>query len=436
MRPPLTVGILAEKKNMWERRAPLTPTDVAWLHARNIPTEVVANSKRIHANDTYRRSGAKIVKTLEEAGLILGVKEPPIEDIKENKVYMTFSHTAKGQKQNLPLLKAFLHKKATLIDFEYIKDRRGERMVYFGRFAGICGMIDSLHCMGKRLSSKGIATPFSDIKHSLEYGSLEKAMGPLKRIAKIIRKKGLDDRISPFIIGIMGHGNVSKGAQEILDLFGPLEIHPQDLLILLKGKQKIRHGLFKIIFDREEKYRSTDGHRFYFEEYLKDPKKFESNMDRFLPHLNLLLNCSYWDKRFPRLVTKEMIDTLYMKHKSFRLSVIADLSCDIQGGIEITRKVSPPNQPSYIYDPKTGQIHDDSSKDGIMVMAVDHLPCEFPRESTEEFSQSIRDYVYQIAFHGVKDVTEHHALPLEIRQAVITQDGKLTDNFQHLSKFL
>jgi len=377
MREPLVIGILAEIKNRWERRAPLTPQDVKWLIRRKIRVEVKPSSLRIFKDREYQKVGAKIVQNFQKSKLILGIKEPKVESLKRGTVHLVFSHTSKGQKQNRNLLKAFLHKKITLIDFEHITDRSGERLAYFGRFAGICGMIDSLHCFGKRLSLQGTTTPLLGIKHSTLYSSYEKAIRDLKKLSRKIKQRGLGPSLSPLIIGITGQGNVSKGAQEVLEILNPVEIHPRDMLHLLQKKQKLLNPLYKIVFEREQKLRAKTGRRFYYEEYLNHPERFESNLDLFLPHLNMLIHCSYWDRHYPRLVTEKMISKL-SKQKGFKLSFIGDLSCDLKGSIEITTQISSPDQPAYVYNPRTRKIKQDLGQPGIAILAVDNLPCEFP----------------------------------------------------------
>ena len=86
---------------------------------------------------------------------------------------MVFSHTSKGQSSNIHLVKACLKKRVTLIDFEKIVDAHGRRLVYFGRFAGICGLVDSLHYLGKKLEWQGIKNPFTKIEPAYRYSSLE-----------------------------------------------------------------------------------------------------------------------------------------------------------------------------------------------------------------------------------------------------------------------
>lgn len=434
-RKSLVVGILPESKNRWERRSPLTPADIRWLARRGIKTEVLSSSLRIFPDSAFQKAGAKIVKRFEKANLLLGIKEPKLKDLIPRKVYMVFSHTTKGQKHNRELLRAFLQRKITLIDYEHITDRSGGRLVFFGRFAGVCGMIDSLHCLGARLHYKGIETPFLELKRAYKYRSLSEAKKHIRSVAEKCLGTGLPSEIVPFVVGITGHGNVSKGAQEILDLFSPEEIHPRDMGSFVKRRHGEKGRIYKIVFEREEKLRAKDGKSFYFEKYLKHPELFESNLDRYLPHLNVLINTSYWDRRFPRLVTEKMIRSLYHRSRSFRLILIGDLSCDVEGSIEITKRTTDPDCACFVYDPETGGIRDGLEGPGVVVLAIDNLPCEMSADSSLEFSAHIRDYVYQLAAHGAIDVRGHHALPFEVRQSVIAQNGMLTPPYRYLRKY-
>jgi alpha-aminoadipic semialdehyde synthase len=434
MRKSLVVGILPESKNTWERRAPLRPGDVAWLVKKKIPVEVASNSLRIYKDSQYLRSGAKIVSKFQKANLLVGIKEPPIDTLIPNSVYMIFSHTTKGQKYNRKLLAAFLKKKITLIDYEHITGSLGERLVYFGRYAGMCGMIDTLHVFGRKLKLQGIPNPFSDLKNAVYYGNYGSAKIALDRVVEKIQKKGLGKKLVPFVVGILGHGNVSRGAQEVLEHIGAVDIHPKDIALLAQNRTPHKKTIYKLVFQREEKLRSKNGRNFYFEEYLNYPERFESNLDKFLPFLNILINASYWDKRYPRLLPEVMLRKLYNAKPDFHLSVIGDLTCDIKGTIEITRRVTAPSEPAFVYDPVSRKINNDLSHSGIAVMAIDNLPCEFPRESSMEFAEQIRDYVYQLAAHGAINVTNHNALPGVIRNATVTQNGRLTRRFKYLKQ--
>lgn len=432
MRKSLVVGLLPESKNEWERRTPLRPKDVAWLIKKNISVEVTSSHLRIYKDSQYARAGAKIVTSFKKANLLIGIKEPPIDTLLPGAVYMVFSHTTKGQESNRNLLAAFLKKKITLIDYEHITGSLGQRLVYFGRYAGICGMIDTLHVFGRKAKLQNNPNPFSDLNSSVLYGSYGSAKKALEQIVTNIKKNGFDKNMTPFVVGILGHGNVSRGAQEVLDYMGAVEIHPRDIDILSRSHTSHKNTIYKLVFQREEKLRSRTGKAFYFEEYLKHPELFESNLDESLPFLNILINSSYWDQRYPRLLSEAMLRRIYGTKPDFRLSVIGDLSCDINGTIEITKKATTPLEPAFVYDPVSKKISDDLSQVGIAVMSIDNLPCEFPKESSMEFAEQIREYVYQIADHGITDVTKHHALSNVIRNAVVTQNGKLTRRFKYL----
>ncbi len=434
MSKTLTIGILKETKYGSERRTPLSPKDVRWLIKRGISVEVESSPIRIFPDIDFERVGAKIVKKFKNASLLIGIKEPQIRDLYSNAIYMLFSHTVKGQSQNMPLLKEFLHKKITLIDYEKITDISGHRLVYFGRFAGICGLVDTLYYLGEKLEWKKIKNPFSRIRPAYQYDSLEEIKQEFARLNQRIHRQGLDKRISPFIIGITGYGNVSKGVYDILSLLHPIIIHPRELSTFLKSHKQPRNRVYGVSFYREELVRSKNGESFYISDYYRHPRRFQSNLDQHLPNLNVLIHASYWNSRYPRLVTEEMIQKLY--RKNFRLEFISDISCDIKGAIEITHKVTTIDNPTFTYKFKNKNFVDGHEAKGVSVMARDNLPTELPRDSSAHFSGLIREYVYQIAVHGAKDVSKHISIPREIRQAVVAQNGRLSKNYGYLKKYL
>lgn len=436
MRKNLVVGILPESKNEWEHRTPLSPKDIAWLIGKNIQVEVASSPLRIFKDSQYERFGAKIVKSFKKANFLIGIKEPPVDTLIPDSVYMVFSHTSKGQKYNRDLLAEFLKKKITLIDYEHITGSHGQRLVYFGRYAGICGMVDTLYVYGQKLKTEGISNPFSELKSAVQYGTYNSAKKALNNIETKIKKDGFGKNICPFVIGILGHGNVSQGAQEVLEQLGAVDIHPRDIEILTRNRTAHKKTIYKLLFQREEKLRSKKGKNFYFEEYLKHPELFESNMDRYLPFLNILVNATYWDKRYPRLLPEKMLKNIYLSNPEFRLKVIGDLSCDIKGTIEITKKSTTSSEPAFVYDPASRKISNDLSHKGIAVVAIDNLPCEFPKESSLEFAEQVREFIYQIAVHGINNIADHHGISNVIRKAVITQNGKLTSRFKYLNKYL
>jgi alpha-aminoadipic semialdehyde synthase len=294
--------------------------------------------------------------------------------------------------------------------------------------------VDSLYYFARKLKAKGIYTPFLKLKQSWKYQDVQDMHKALEKVRHGIEKDGFPKMLKPFIVGVIGRGNVSAGVQEVLSLMGAEEVHPRDMESFVKKRRINSNKMYMIVFYREEKLRSKTGKRFYFEEYLEHPEKFTSNMDNYLPRLNLLINSAYWDEHYPRMVTKNMLSELYNKRK-FRLEFIGDISCDIGGAIEITSRTTTQRAPVYTYDPTEDKYNKGYKNDGITVLAIDNLPTELPKDSSENFSKLIREYVYQVAEHGAMNVTDHVVLPRETRQAVVTQGGELTDNYKYLERY-
>jgi len=434
MKKNLHIGILRETK-VGERRAPITPSDVKRLVKKGIKIEVESNPLRIFKDREYKKAGARIVNRFKKASLLVGIKEPQVDDLYPGKIYMLFSHTIKGQPKNMPLLKSFLRKNITLIDYEKVTDSHNKRLVYFGRFAGICGFVDGLHYLGKKLEWEGIKNPFLLIKPASEYSSYKNIKSDMEKLDYMISKKGFSRKISPIVIGITGHGNVSKGVAEVFEILNPEEIHPKDILQFIKHQRGVRNRIYKIVFLPEEKLRSKDNKRFYYEEYLKYPERYNSNLDKYLPYINMLVNGSYWDSKYPRMVTKKMVDKL-SKKKNFRLRVIEDIASDIDGSIELTYKTTTREDPTFTYHPKTKNFIDGYLHNGVTILAMDNLPSELPKDASQEFSNLIREYVYEVASCGVHKIMGQAKIPDEIKRAVITENRKLTKNFRYLRKWV
>jgi alpha-aminoadipic semialdehyde synthase len=204
------VGIMREEKNRWECRAPLTPKHVHELQSKHdIRAVVQPCSRRIFSNDQYHQAGAIVSEDLSGCDLILGVKEVLISKLIPQKAYMFFSHTHKGQRQNLPLLRAVCEKKVTLLDYELLTNDQGTRLVAFGRFAGYAGIINALHGLGDRFLTRGIRTPFLRVPMTQHFDSLEEAKKLLASVGKDIQA-GLHEDISPVLVVFTGRGNVSQ----------------------------------------------------------------------------------------------------------------------------------------------------------------------------------------------------------------------------------
>ncbi len=429
-----TIGIRREDKNKWERRTPLTPKHVGDLQEQHdIHTIVQPSPIRIFPESAYESVGATIQEDLSPCPVVFAVKEIPLTVFEQGKTYVFFSHTIKGQKNNMPMLKKMMDLGCTLIDYEKILDEHGRRLVFFGRYAGLAGMVDTLWALGQRLQSQGISSPFSDVKQTIHYETLDELKVELKHIGDRIVSEGLPDEITPIVVGFAGYGNVSTGAQEILGAFPVTEVAPQELKTLNNNPPKNR--LFKVVFKEKDMVAPLSTTRpFDLQDYYHHPEHYESIFHEYIPHLTILMNCIFWTKKYPRLITKEFIKTQDLD--TLRLQIVGDISIDINGAIEFTQKVTTPDSPVFVYNPQTDTIRDGYGGKGIVIMGIDNLPCELPRASSRAFSKALVPFVPAVAQARYDVSFDHLQLPPAIKNAVILYQGKITPEYQYINTFL
>ncbi len=432
-----TLGIRREDKNRWEQRVPLIPEHIFELQKKHgIKTVVQPSTIRVFPDTDYRKVGALVQESLSPSSVVFAVKEIPLAYFENNKTYVFFSHTIKGQKHNMPMLKKMMEMGCTLIDYERIVDAKGNRLVFFGRYAGLAGMVDTLWTFGRRLHSEQIDTPFNTIKQTIHYNDLADIKKHLAGVGKEIKTKGLPSSLTPLIIGFTGYGHVSVGAQEILDVLPVKEIQPKDIESICKNPSNT--VIYKVVFKEEHMVEpTTSGKKFDLQEYYTHPAMYRSTFEQYIPSLSILMNCIFWSAQYPRFVTKSYTKKIFIKKKKPRLKVIGDISADVNGAIEFTETTTSPENPVFVYNPLTDTITDGYEGEGIVVMAVDNLPCELPKESSESFSEILLRFVPEImdADFTAPDINSV-ALPIEIKNAVILYKGKLTPGYQYINKYL
>lgn len=430
------IGIRYEDKYALEKRVPLIPKHVKQLIAKGIEVKVVSSEKRIFKDEEYRNAGAIITEEPLDADIILGVKEIPIGYFKALNTYIFFSHTVKGQSYNMPLLKNMMANKINLIDYERIMDEKGRRLIFFGRFAGLAGMINSLWSLGQRLKVKGIKTPFMHLQQSHHYDSLEQAKEAVSKVGQEISKNGLPETLKPLVIGITGYGHVSGGTQEILNLLPVEEISPADLLNLKADKRSNFNKIYKVIFKEEHLAKPvSDGKTFDLQEYYNHPEEFVGVFEQYLPQLSVLMNCMYWDTRYPRIVTKDYVEKAYHE-KNLKLEVIGDITCDPEGSVEITHMGTPIDDPVFVYNPLTRKPVSGFDGEGVLVMAVDILPSELPRESSMAFSEALFPYLSELVAADFNVPFQELNVPEPLKKATILHHGQLTPDYEYLEDFL
>jgi len=430
-------GIRREDKNEWERRAPFTPDAIKELKLEyGISCAVQPSPIRIFSDEEYEKAGAAIQEDISKCPIVFGIKEMPVDFFRPSKTYAFFSHTIKGQKYNMPMLKKIIELGCTLIDYEMIEDKNGKRNLFFGRSAGIAGMIDSLWALGSRLENEKIKNPFSNIKQALEYKSLNEAMESISLAGEKIKKDGLPDALAPFICGFAGYGNVSKGAQEIYGLLPVEELSPAELNSFVQKKQYTNKKVYKVVFREEDIAAPRDGvSPFNLNDYYQHPEKYVAKFENYVPCLTMLINAIYWDKRYPRLVTKQCLEALF-KHSPPRLRVIGDVSCDTEGAIECNLHSTTPGNPVYVYNPVKQTAEDGIAGPGVLILAVDNLPCEIARESSSEFCATFKQFVLPIIKADYSADFNDFDLPDQIKKAVIVYKGNLTPKFEYLKDFI
>ncbi|CAN1217016.1 Alpha-aminoadipic semialdehyde synthase [Linum perenne] len=340
------IGILAESVNKWERRAPLTPSHCARLlnggETNGVSRIIVQPStKRIHHDALYQDVGCHISQDLSQCGLILGIKQPKLEMILPDRAYAFFSHTHKAQKENMPLLDKILAERVTLYDYELIvKPETGKRKLAFGNYAGRAGLVDFLHGLGHRYLSMGYSTPFLALGASYMYSSLAAAKAAVISVGEEISALGLPSGICPLVFIFTGSGNVSEGAQEIFKLLPHKFVEPSELpLLFSQGNDNVnptkRHfHVYGCVVTSQDMVQHIDPSKLFDKtDYYAHPEHYKPVFhERIAPYASVIVNCMYWEKRFPRLLSTQHIQELMRNHCP--LVGVADITCDISGSLE------------------------------------------------------------------------------------------------------
>ncbi|KQC15162.1 MAG: hypothetical protein APR63_04290 [Desulfuromonas sp. SDB] len=428
------IGMRREDKGLWEKRAPLIPEDVEKLTAQGYKIMVQPSEYRIFPEHQYKKAGAQIVDDLSPADIILGIKEVKPELLLEDKVYLFFSHTIKGQSYNMPMLKKILSKKITLIDYELISNTKGQRLIFFGHYAGLAGAIDTLWGLGQRLAYLGMNSPLIEVKRAWEYDNLNQAKQHIHHIGNKIAEGGISDNLKPLIIAFVGYGHVSEGAQEIISLLPEIRVKPE--AILESPDSWSDHHFITTVFHEYDLVENINNPgEFDLQEYYDYPQKYRGVFDKYLDKLNVIINGSYWDERYPRLVTREQVIRLYQQPEP-KLQVIGDISCDIEGGIEINTKVTSADNPVYVFDTQLQKTVDGVKGHGPVVLANDILPSELPVESSGAFSHVLVNLIPDLVKVDYQKKLEELSLSDQLKKAVIAHQGLLTSPYDHLREYL
>jgi len=394
-------AIIKERKNPPDRRVVFSPEKLAEARQQYPNAEFVVESSdiRIFTDEAYKALGFKVTDDVSDCDVMIGVKEVPIDNLIPNKKYFYFSHTIKKQPYNRKLLKAMLEKNIEMFDHETIVKKSGARLIGFGRYAGLVGAYNGFRALG--------------LRDNLFNLPKVETLADLDEV-----KQELDKITLPNIkILLTGTGKVAQGAKEILDHLKIKEV--SDALYLTS---KFTEPVY-VMADVMEYAKRKDGKVGDKWEFYKDPSGYESNFMSYAKETDMFIAGHFYGNNAPYLFSREDA-----KSPGFRINLVADISCDVDGPVASTLRASTIADPFYGYDAKTEKEVAFDAKDAITVMAVDNLPCELPKDASEGFGEMFLENVIPAFFNG-----DERGI---LKRAKITEKGKLTERFSYLQDYV
>jgi saccharopine dehydrogenase (NAD+, L-lysine forming) len=393
------IALIREGKIPVDNRVALTPVQCKWVQTQyeNVKIIVQQSAHRCFEDKEYKRAGIDVKKDVREADIFLGIKEVPVTDLVENKIYLFFSHTKKQQPYNQKLFQTIIEKKITLIDFECLEHEDGQRIIGFGFFAGIVGAHNGMMAYGNRTKTFQLERVYKQ----KDFRSLIHTYFGLK--------------LPNIKIAVTGSGRVAHGITEIMNLMGVIEVEKEDYLarefsypvyVQLKSADLYKHK-------NDGSYSRTHFHL--------HPGEYECDFSGFTTTTDILMNGIYWDKQAPRLFEKE--DTA---KKDFRIQTIADITDDMDGSIPINLGDQSIDDPVYGVDKTTAKKTAPYLPGSIDIMAVGNLPNELPRDASRYFGEQLIKYILPDLLGGES---------LTIAKATIVKQGVITEAYNYLQDY-
>lgn len=394
------LGILREGKVPPDHRVALLPTQCLQLMQQYPGLSIVVQPSDIRcvSNKEYTQAGIPLVEDLSDCDILFGIKEVPYHQLIPEKTYFFFSHTIKKQPYNQILLQTALERKIRLVDYECLRDKEGNRIVAFGRFAGIVGTYNGILLYGRKNN-------LFQLKRAYECFDIAEMKEELKK-AKLGNIK----------LVLTGSGRVAYGAVSILDYLQIKKVSVEDFLT-----KEFSYPIY-VQLGSKDYHIKKDGGAWNREEFFQHPDRFTSTFQKFLEKCDVLVAGAYWNPDAPVLFDNEDI-----KKENFHVQVIADITCDIGGSIPSTIKPTTILEPAYDYNPYTKSIEPLFSGKNVTVMAIDNLPGEVPRDASYDFGIQLMNNVFPYLFAEDKDKV--------IERATIVNNGKLMSEFDYLSDY-
>lgn len=394
------IGLIKEGKVPPDRRVPLTPKQCREAMLQGVDIAVQRSPVRAYADQEYTAMDVRVTNDLTDRDLIIGVKEVPLDMLMAGKAYLFFSHTIKKQPHNAELLRTVLERKITLLDHELLTDPQGNRVLAFGRWAGVVGAYNAFRAWQVAQGAPVTLKPAHECHDRVEMDT-HLSQYELPKDLRIV---------------LTGTGRVAKGAMETLDQAGIAQVTPQEFL---HGQAE---GPVYTVLGSGDLYRRGDGKPFDREAFHHDPRGHHAVFQPYAQRAHIYIACHFWDPRGPKI-----LDAGDLRDPAVSLRVVADISCDIGGPIDSTLRATTIDQPFLGYDPATGTECPVGQPGSITVMSVDNLPCELPRDSSKSFGRDLLTHV-------MPHLTGEDSIGM-IDRATIAKDGKLTPRFEYLADY-
>ncbi|WP_298487848.1 NAD(P)-dependent oxidoreductase [uncultured Maribacter sp.] len=394
-------GIIQERKNPPDRRVVLSPEACVQVQNKFKEAKIIVepSSIRVFKDEEYSASGITVASRMEDCDVLIGVKEVPMESLIPNKKYFFFSHTIKKQPYNRELLRTMLQKNIEMYDHEVITNTKEQRVVAFGRYAGIVGAYNGFRAYGLKYNA-------FELPKAENLKDQEDLINHLRKI-----------KLPNIKIMLTGKGRVGNGAKEMLDAMHITKVNV---------KEYIQDDFLEPVYcqiDASEYNKRKDGERGSKSDFFANPEEYKTNFTRFTKVTDFYIAGHFYGDGAPYLFTREDA-----KHPDFKIKVVADVSCDIDGPVATTIRPSTIADPVYGYDPQTEKEIDFKDAKAIAVMAVDNLPCELPRDASNGFGEAFVKHVIPAFFNDDKHGVLHRAR--------MTQNGKLTERYSYLQDYV
>lgn len=395
-------GILKELKSPPDKRVVFSPEKLVEFKKLFPQAEikVEASDIRVFTDSEYRNAGIEVSEDISDCDIFIGVKEVPADTLLPGKKYFFFSHTIKKQPHNQKMLQTILDKDITLYDHETVIDESGKRLIGFGRYAGIVGTYNAFRAFC--------------IKYDLY--NLPKAETLSGKDALVSRLKKL--YLPPFKMVVTGKGKVGLGVLEILKAVKIKEVTPEDFLTKTYDRP-VFTNIDVLDYNKRKNGEPALGNV----DFYTRAEEFESDFAKYANVADIFIAGHFHANNAPDILTAEML-----KESSCKLKIVADISCDVGGPVACTIRASTIAAPLYGYHPETGLEVDVHHPAAIVVMAVDNLPCEIPKDASEGFGEMFLEHVIP-AFYN------NDASGILARSA-ITDHGKLTPRFKYLNGYV